>query len=53
MSGIARIGNDLVESGNESEVAIRFAKHERAGIGGDVAAGKVGVNFAAAGTGKG
>ena len=51
--GVAGIGNDPVEGSNEPEVAVGFAKHERAGIGGDVAAGKVGVNFAAAGTGKG
>src|SRR5580658_3271861 len=50
--GVAGIGNDLIESGNETKIAVRFAKHERAGIGGDVAAGKVGVNFSSTGTGK-
>src|ERR1700728_1081840 len=50
--GVTRIGNDLVEGGNETEIVVGFPKKERAGIGGDVAAGKVGVNFATAGTGK-
>lgn len=45
--GMMRIGNDLVESVNETEIAVGFSKKKRAGIGGDVAAGKVGVNVCA------
>lgn len=52
-SRVSGIGNDTVEGSDETEVVIGFAKHECTGIGGDVAAGKVGVNFAAAGIGKG
>ena len=51
--GVAGIGNDPVEGSDEPEVAVGFAKHACASIGGDVAAGKVGVNFAAVATGKG
>lgn len=44
--GIARIGNGPIEGVDEAESPIGFAEEEDAGIGGDVAAGKVGDQIA-------
>ena len=44
--GMTRVGDDLVERGGESELPVGLAQQQGPGVGGEIAAGEIGLHRA-------
>jgi hypothetical protein len=51
-AGVAGIGNGVVEGVDQSELFISFAEEQNAGVGGDLTAREIGMNYASSESGK-